>query len=98
MEDDTKSEDGPQTFEVEFTASQLYSLHGLLRHISFNMDHRNSVVAQSLAKHVHEPMVTTEFNDAMEQEIDEYEERMDQNPHDEYMEQESGDSIGFGVQ
>jgi hypothetical protein len=82
MEDDTNSETELETFDVEFTASELYSLHGLLRYLSIDMDHRNSVVAQSLAKQVHDTMATNDFSNAMEEEMNEFEEMMQKSPDD----------------
>jgi len=78
MEDDTNPDSELETFEVEYTASELYALHGLLRYLSIDMDHRQSMVAESLAKTVHDTMSTDSFSDAMEDEMDEFEQEMEQ--------------------
>ena len=78
MEDNETSDSDIEMFQVEYTASELYALQGLLRYLSIDMDQRQALVAESLAKTTHEAMVAEDFQEAMESEMDEFEEQMRQ--------------------
>lgn len=97
MEHDV-SEKEEETFTLELTPSEMYSLSTILRYNIINMeDPAYSRTSEALAKTVHETMVSENFNSAMENEIESYK---DQNMSDvsEAGNPDLEQSVGHGVQ
>lgn len=80
MGDDTTSDSDLETFDVEFTAAELYALQGILRYHSIEMEYEQAYTAQSLAQKILEKMATDTFNNTLQQEADKFrEEELNQN-------------------
>jgi hypothetical protein len=75
VEETEESEDEP-TFCLELSAGMLYSLNTILDYNTINMEHPSyAMIAQAIAKDVNDIMSSEEFQNAMEDEIDEVTER-----------------------
>jgi hypothetical protein len=96
MEDDTEpdSDSERDTYAVEFTAAELYTLHGLLQYNSIDMEMENAQSARGLAKHIHETMASESFTKSMDDEMDEIMERMKNEGFQDNVMQEIGQSSG----
>lgn len=78
---ESEEEDDAEKFNLELTASEMYSLASLLHWSSMEVTGpQNKMVAQSLAKSVHDVMASERFDDVMEDEMEEMREKVDQPP------------------
>lgn len=75
MEDDASQGDGGETFTLELSPSKMYSLNTILRYNIINMDDPSyAQTSEILAQDVHDVMVSEDFDSAMQDEIERYEE------------------------
>lgn len=66
-----------QTFNLELTASEAYSLQTLLNYMTVDMDRRYAVTAEILSKTVNEEIASESFNSAIENEMTEFKEQFE---------------------
>lgn len=89
MEDETDTE----TYTLELTASDMFSLRTILSWASVEMeDHQRSIVASSLSKEVSESITSEDFTEQMDKE---YEEAIEEFENQQDM---ASDIPGMGVQ
>lgn len=96
MEDEASQKNELETFNLELTPWQLYSLNTILQYNMVNMeDPMYTTATQVLAKEVHDTIASQQFMDAMDEQKDVFDERereirqeMDYTPN----------SMGRGVQ
>lgn len=78
---ENESQDGEkQTFNLELTASEVYSLQTLLNYMTVDMEREHAMTAQILSKTVNEEIASDTFNSAMDNELDEFKEQFESNP------------------
>lgn len=75
-ESDSQDEEyEPEQFALKLDPSKLYSLNSMLNYLSMEFAGTyNGFVADQIAKDVHEVMVSSEFDNALEEEMDEFHE------------------------
>lgn len=77
---ETDSQDETQkTFNLEFTASEIYSLQTLLNYMTVDMEREHAMTAQIFSKKINEVVASDSFNSAMETEMDEFKEQYSEN-------------------
>jgi len=79
MEEDDSQGDEKETFNLEFTASEIYSLQTLLNYMTVDMKREHAVTAQVFSKKVNEVVASDSFNSAIESEMDEFKKQYSQN-------------------
>lgn len=81
---ETEEQEESETFEVELSASMLYSLNAILHHASIEMDdpiYRRS--SKALSQEVQAVIASEEFEEALDDEMEEFdEEHLQQNTND----------------
>jgi hypothetical protein len=74
-------DEAEQTFNLELTASEIYSLQTLLNYMTVDMEREHAMTAQILSKAVNEVVATESFKSAMDAEMEEFKEQCTSN-HD----------------
>lgn len=78
MEDETDKEDEIETFELELSASEMYSLNMILHHNVINMDNAGfSHTAEVISREVSDVMNSENFTEAMNDEVEVFKEQHD---------------------
>jgi hypothetical protein len=83
---ETEEEQEAETFEVELSASMIYSLNAILHHASIEMDdpiYRRS--SKALSQEVQNVIASDQFQDALDDEMEEFD--------DQYLQQQSTDDL-----
>lgn len=75
MQETDSQDETQQTFNLEFTASEIYSLQTLLNYMTVDMEREHAMTAQIFSKKINEVMASESFNTAMETEMDEFKEQ-----------------------
>jgi nitric oxide reductase large subunit len=68
-------DEAEQTFNLELTASEIYSLQTLLNYMTVDMEREHAMTAQIFSKKINEVVASDSFNSAMETEMDEFKEQ-----------------------
>ena len=78
MQEDDSQDDEQKTFNLELTASELYSLQTLLNYMVVDMEREHAMTAQILSKTVNETIASETFGSAMDTEMDKFKEEFEQ--------------------